>query len=770
MFRYLLLLMLAVSPVAWSASVPRDSVMSQPKSVGLVLSGGGAKGIAHIGVIKVLEEHNIPIDYIAGTSMGAIVGGLYAAGYTPEEMMELIESKGFAYWSTGQIDEKLIYYFYRPDPTPAMINVNLAPGDSTRTSSILPTSLINPLPMNFAFMELFSAYTAQCGGDFDRLFVPYRCVTSDVYQKKKIVCKSGSLGDAIRASMSFPLVFQPIEMNGIPVYDGGIYDNFPVDVMRTEFAPDFMIGVDVSTPQTKPKSNDLVDQLEDMIMQKSDDSIVPAKGVKMHIDLQQFSLLDFPKARQIYRIGYDHALAMIDSIGRRVPSRVPAEERRLRRQVFKSATPYLIFDSVTVTGGTPNQNTYFERIFENTKSDTFGIDFAKYAYYRTLSGDKLKNLMPQADYNPDNGLFNLRLRATVKDNLNVGFGGYITSSMNSMVFLGAGYNLLTRRPINAWLNAWVGQSYLAARASGRIFFTTNRPTSVTLDAVVSRMNTHSADNLFYESDNPVSLSDMEAFGHLHYDWAVSRSSKMQFGGGYGYRNFRYRSRVAAFEKLNIRNRSTLNSWQAFLRFERNTLDDNSYPTAGAYYFLEGAALRSRYDYYPASELEMRYRREYFNARARIKLKNFFVNTDRFSFGTELSSFYSTRKLYPTYDQSIVMAQPFHPTPSTYNYFNSYARANQFVTAGAVPVYKFNDNLQLRGNLQCFLPFRAIKMNPDGSARYGRWFSDPSFFGEVAAVYSFHFANLSLYGNYTESSARDWNVGISFGLFFLAPTF
>lgn len=770
MFRIIMMIMLLVSPAAYSLTASRDSILSQPKSVGLVLSGGGAKGIAHIGVIKVLEEHNIPIDYVAGTSMGAIVGGLYAAGYTPEEMMQLIESEGFSEWSTGQINEKLIYYFYRPEPSPAMMNVNLAPRDSTRSSSILPTSLINPLPMNFAFMELFSAYTAQCDGDFNKLFVPYRCVTSDVYQKKKIVCKSGSLGDAIRASMSFPLVFQPIEMNGIPVYDGGIYDNFPVDVMRTEFAPDFMIGVDVSTPQTTPKSNDIVDQLEDMIMQKSDDSIPPSQGVKMHIDLHQFSLLDFPKARQIYKIGYDHAMAMIDSIERRTPSRVPAEERRLRREVFKSATPYLIFDSVTVTGGTPNQNIYFERIFENHKSDTFGIDFARYAYYRTLSGDKLKNLMPCADYNPENGLFNLRLHATVKDNLNVGFGGYITSSMNSMVFLTGGYNLLGRRPINARLNAWVGQSYLAAQASGRLFFTTNRPTSITVDAVIWRMNTHTSDNLFYESDNPVSLNDMEAFGRLHYDWAMSRSSKMQFGGGYGYRNYGYRSRVATLEKLNERNRSTMNSWQTYLRFERNTLDNNSYPTAGAFYFLEAAGLRSRYNYYPASPMEKLYEREYFSGRLRVNMKNYFSPSGSFSFGTELSAYHSTRHLFPTYDQSIVVAQAFHPTPSSYNSFNSYMRANSFVTAGVVPVYKFNDNLQFRGTFHCFLPVRAIKMASDGSAFYGSWFADPAFFGELAAVYSFHFATLSLYGNYTQSSARNWTGGISFGLFFLAPTF
>ncbi|MDE5982734.1 MAG: patatin-like phospholipase family protein, partial [Duncaniella sp.] len=154
-------------------------------SVGLVLSGGGAKGIAHIGVIQALEDNDIPIDYITGTSMGAIVGGLYAAGYTPAEMMELIGSKGFTDWSTGQIDEKLEYFFSQPDPTPALFLLNLGENDSAKVSPMLPTSLINPLPMNFAFMELFAAYTAQCNENFDNLFVPFRCVTSDVYAKHK---------------------------------------------------------------------------------------------------------------------------------------------------------------------------------------------------------------------------------------------------------------------------------------------------------------------------------------------------------------------------------------------------------------------------------------------------------------------------------------------------------------------------------------------------------------------------------------------------------
>ena len=105
------------------ASYP--AVSARDQSVGLVLSGGGSKGIAHIGVIQALEDNGIPVDYVTGTSMGAIVGGLYACGYSPAEMLELIESRSFSYWSTGRIDESLVYYFSRPEPTPALYSVNV---------------------------------------------------------------------------------------------------------------------------------------------------------------------------------------------------------------------------------------------------------------------------------------------------------------------------------------------------------------------------------------------------------------------------------------------------------------------------------------------------------------------------------------------------------------------------------------------------------------------------------------------------------------------
>ena len=252
----------------------------QSQTVGLVLSGGGAKGIAHIGIIKALEENNVPIDYVAGTSMGAIVGAWYAMGYTPDEMLDLILSEDFNLWSRGIFDKRYVYYFKKPDPTPEIVTFNVALQDSTKFEPhFLPNSLINPFPMNYAFMSIFAPYSAQCEGNFDNLFVPFRAVASDVYHKREVILRNGDLGDAVRASMSFPFVFKPIEIDSVLVYDGGIYNNFPVDVMKSDFNPDIIIGSIVAAKLDKPKEDDLMNQIENMVMQKSDYTLDPEDGI-----------------------------------------------------------------------------------------------------------------------------------------------------------------------------------------------------------------------------------------------------------------------------------------------------------------------------------------------------------------------------------------------------------------------------------------------------------------------------------------------------------
>ena len=193
-----LLMLAALTPVHSAA---------QEQTVGLVLSGGGAKGAAHLGVIKALEENEIPIDYIAGTSIGAIVGSLYAIGYTPDEMLRLFLSDEFGYWQSGRVEDEYVYYFKQPDPSPDFMRFAVNLSDSLQIiPNLLPQSLINPIQMNQAFMALYAPSTAKSGWDFDHLFVPFRCVSSDIYHKKAVVWRNGDLSQAVRASMTFPFL------------------------------------------------------------------------------------------------------------------------------------------------------------------------------------------------------------------------------------------------------------------------------------------------------------------------------------------------------------------------------------------------------------------------------------------------------------------------------------------------------------------------------------------------------------------------------------
>lgn len=425
LFSILFSLSVTLLPVSAAVSdFDSASKVDRPQSVGLVLSGGGAKGIAHIGVIRALEDANIPIDYITGTSMGAIIGGLYACGYTTDEMMDLLLSRGFSYWSTGKIDPDLMDYFSRPPITPSLMDISLPPRDSLARAELdsVPASIINALPMNFAFMDLFTAYTAQCGGDFNRLFVPFRCVASDVDANHKVVHASGNLGEAIRTSMSFPIVFQPIRINGRLLYDGGIFDNFPVDVMLNDFAPDIMIGVDVSASDKGPQTS-LLDQVNNLVERRQTYDLPGDKGIKIRVNLDEFSLLDFPAAKKIYDIGYAKAMTMIDSIKGRVTSRITPEARNTARDVFKSNSPYVRFSEVTVDGGDRQQRRYIRYLFEPAHSDTFGIAHAREAYYRAITPGRLRDLYPTATYVDSTGLFDLHLQLTPKSNYGIGLGG-----------------------------------------------------------------------------------------------------------------------------------------------------------------------------------------------------------------------------------------------------------------------------------------------------------------------------------------------------------
>lgn len=748
-----------------------STVRKRGESVGLVLSGGGAKGIAHVGVIKALEDNEIPIDYVTGTSMGAIVGSLYSCGWSPQEMIDFFTSRDFQNWSKGVISPTLTYYINNPVPSPKWVTLNVNPKDTTGVvSQILPAYLVSPLPMNIEFLKLYSPYSLQSRENFNELFVPFRCVASDVYHKHKIVFKDGDLGTAVRASMSFPFVFKPIEVGGVLVYDGGIYDNFPVDVMEQDFNPDFIIGVSVSSPDKKPKEGDIYSQLEDMIIQNNNYTLPADKGVKIQVPVLDYGVLEFDKAQTIYEIGYQTGMAMVDSIKSRISSRRDSAVVAERRHRFEAATPVVEFDSVAVTGvHNAEQSRYLEYLFNNGKKRPFGLTKTQNAYYRAVTDGTLANLYPHADLMVD-GRNILNLKATMKRPWTVGVGGWITSTANSMLYLDLGYHTLSFNSLDVSLAGWIGQSYLAGMFSGKFSIRSSIPSFIELEGVMSQQKYYDSQLLFYDNSTPTFITEVENFVRLSYNRATGMRGKFYVGLGYGYKSDSYfPTNVADYSKdakdvLDYHVLGMRSGWQSSM------LNDELYPSSGYDRRVNFNVSYERTRYTPQGNLAARTN---FKGRFRGTLegywKQFFKLSSEVRLGVMGNALGTVQSLNQNYTATMIHSPAFAPTPSTQSYFNEAFRSDNYVAGGVIPIWNPIGKLQLRGDFYAFAPIRNLH-KVGNLAIYDGWFRKVDFIGEVASVYNFPFASMSIYVNYLSYPRNNWNFGINFGLLFHAPKF
>jgi len=389
------------------------------QKVGLVLSGGGAKGLAHIGVIKALEENHIPIDYVAGTSMGAIVGSLYAAGYSPDEMIEIVTNPEFQDWAFGKISDKYLYYFKKKEYDASLVDLNFK--YDTIIKPVFPTNIIPPHTMDFAFMELMGKASAASGCNFDSLFVPFRCVASDIYANKAIVFANGDLSSSVRASMTFPFYFKPITINGRLLFDGGIYNNFPVDVMIHDFKPDYIIGSKVASNKSPDMDDDVFTQLENMIMIATNYTLPDSTGILIQPNVNYAGLMDFQLAKELIKDGYDATLAKMGEIKKRIPVRKDSLDLISTRSKFIKKEHPMVFKNIYMTGVNSFQKKYILKNIIHL-NDTFTVDYLKKKYFRIIADDQIESMYPSSRYNPQSGYYDLLLNVVREKRFNARIG------------------------------------------------------------------------------------------------------------------------------------------------------------------------------------------------------------------------------------------------------------------------------------------------------------------------------------------------------------
>lgn len=272
----------------------------RPK-IGLALSGGGARGVTHIGVLRALERMHIPIDYIAGTSMGSIVGGLYATGSTTKNLENLIEKTDWVEIFADRPPRDQLPFRVKEDDRTYLEGFQMGLDSK---GAHLSKGLINGQKLMFLLENNTQRVSAT--KNFDDFPIPFRCVATDIVSGEKFVFSHGSLPLAIRSSMSLPAIFAPVEHEGLLLVDGGIADNLPVDVVRAMGA-DVVIAVDISTPPldrakiTSPLA--VYSQVMNVLMQKEIDVQAGRADILLRPNLGGFSMMDFVHALTLIPVG-----------------------------------------------------------------------------------------------------------------------------------------------------------------------------------------------------------------------------------------------------------------------------------------------------------------------------------------------------------------------------------------------------------------------------------------------------------------------------------
>ncbi len=287
------------------------------KKIGLVLSGGGARGAAHVGVIKVLEELRVPVDYIVGTSLGSVVGALYATGKSPEELSDIIRTID---WNRGFVDDlpRRRLPMRRKDEVDQFL-INFELGVKDRALS-LPRGVIQGHSLHLLLKTLLGGTSLI--QDFDKLPIPFRAIATDVEQSSTVVLGSGDLAKSLQASMSIPGIYAPVMLDRQLLVDGGVTNNLPVDVAR-QMGADIVIAVDISTPLAEQESLrsvvDIVDQLTNILTRNNVEerlSGLQEDDVYIRPDLVGFAASDFAKTPQIVDVGEVAARLLIKDLSK----------------------------------------------------------------------------------------------------------------------------------------------------------------------------------------------------------------------------------------------------------------------------------------------------------------------------------------------------------------------------------------------------------------------------------------------------------------------
>jgi len=755
--RFVMRLIYFILCITLCEELPAQSdTICKPKNdkVGVVLSGGGAAGLAHIGVLKALDENHIPIDYITGTSAGAMIGCMYAIGYSPAQIEALVRSKEFRNWTYGALDQKYVFYFKKREDNAGWAAFKLSL-DSNFTSN-LPTNIISSLPIDFALMELTAKAASAAHNNFDSLLVPFRCLAADVEAKKSIVFKSGDLGQAVRASMSYPFYLHPISVDGRILFDGGLYNNFPADIMYRDFYPDFIIGSNVAGKWVAPDEDNLISQLRAMMMSETNFTSPCENGIIITPSVNDVGLLEFDRL-QLIDSGYRATMRAMPRIKASVNRRIEPEALAKKRASFVAKQKELVFENINITGVSSNQAFFVKKSLRHAYKQ-IPLEKLKKEYFRLAQDDKIRSLYPFARYNETTGFFDLDIKVKKERNLSAEFGGNFSNRPINEAFIGLQYNYLGKIGVSVQGNGYYGKLYSSAQAKVRIDFALKIPIYLEPNLTYNRFDFFKSSNAFFEDNKPPYLISNDQYAELNLGIPVGNSGKLLIGSGYGQIKEEY-YQTTVFAQKDTSDKTYFNHYISRITYEQNTLNKKQYANTGGFYRVSLRYNQGEEFFEKGSTgvplIDVPYTDKVHQFVVfKALVDQYFKFGKHFSFGLYGEAVYSTQSNFNNYTATVLSAPVFQPTPESQTLFLEDYRAHEYYALGTKGIIPTMKNLDLRLEAYVFIPYQSLKALPNGQATYGAVFDTKHYIGEVALVYHTPLGPLCASVNYFDTPVQN----------------
>ena len=724
-----------------------------------MLSGGGATGLSHIGVLKALEENNIPIDFITGTSAGALVGSLYAAGYSPEEIESFVLSEDFQMMSNGETKPEHKFHLREDEPNASSVNLSFSKDSILKKS--LPTNVNSSELLDFVMLDYLGKVSASVDGNFDSLFVPFRCVASDIAKKRSVVFSQGDLNATVRASMTFPFLFRPIKIDDVLYFDGGLYNNFPADVLYNEFNPDYIIGSNVSYNAELPDEADLIGQITNMLANYQVYELPCTEGFIITPNTA-VGTFDFSNAKQAIEDGYATTISQMDSIKSYITRRVSEQELNKRRSNFKNKIEPLNISAVSGLFEGKKSNFSQKSLLRKRRNEVLSKETLETRYFRLYATPQIDYIFPTLKLRSDS-TYKLKMDVKKSKEFQLDVGGHLSSRPVNTGYVGLSFKTIGKLMTKSHLESYFGKFYGSAKASFTVDFPAVNPISTKVYYTLNRWDYFRSFATFFEDVKPSFLVQNEMYGGLEISQPIGNMFKSVFDGRMVSLNDEY------YQSDNFSNKDTVDitnfrgasiSWALSINsLNRKQFASSGHSLTAKFRYTNG---REHSQSGSTSIQEFDIFQDHSWVTATADFQTFLIDDSDFHLGLQGQFVYNSHPLFANYTATLLSMTEFSLIPDVKTYFLPQYRSHQFGSLGFNAIFTLRKNLDLRMDWFYYQPISRVIQNDDGSQSFADPFTGQSFLASSSILYHSFIGPVRVTVNYLPLRENPFSLQFSFG--------